>query len=297
MLRSLFVNVELVARYLTFKLLSYKSLEPLGRKFLFIYGYLRFIWVHRRIPGDGSDNFNDFLFRVRVSGVLREPMRKMVTDKVLAKDYIAMRLGINYTVPTVAVLDTDEAVKNYQPKFFPFVLKPSHSSGRIIIINNSSEYNENLRYVLAWLNHDYFFSSLEENYRGLVGRVLVEPFISSEFYLEGSIHCLQGIPKIITLIDRFSPTKSRESFNVNFQALNVALGCPYQPFVIDRPVFWQDLLNASTKIAREFAYIRIDFYASHDAFLIGELTNLPAGSYGRFSSLDGAERFSAAFLN
>ena len=297
MLRPLFAFADLLARYLTFRLMSYRALEPLGRRFLFIYAYLRFIWVHRRVPRDKRDHFNDFLFRVRVSGVLREPLRKAITDKILAKEYIAQRLGQNYTVPTVVVLDTDEEVRNYHSNCFPLVLKPSHSSGRILIVNNINEYYANLKYLSDWLKHDYFFQSLEENYRGLVGRVLAEPFISAEFFLEGSIHCRQGMPKIVTFIDRFNPSKSRESFDVNFQALNVALGCPYQPLALDRPVFWQDLLNAATKLANDFAYIRIDFYASRDAFLIGELTNLPAGSYGRFSSLDGADRFSAAFFN
>ena len=42
-------------------------------------------------------------------------------------------------------------------------------------------------------------------------------------------------------------------------------------------VFMSVLKKTALIIAKDLNYIRVDFYASNQKFLLGELTNLPAG--------------------
>lgn len=56
------------------------------------------------------------------------------------------------------------------------------------------------------------------------------------------------------------------------------------------------LLAKAEILASDFDYIRLDFYASNDRFVFGELTNLPGGGLARFSSRDGEKRFDQAWF-
>ena len=255
-----------------------------------------FLVNHRRLPGKPRHGFNDFLFQQKTSATLGEPLRRRVTDKEYGKSYIEARLGTGRTIGTVAVLRSATEIDGFQPDLFPVVVKPTHSSGRWIVVHDHAAYLAAVPEMKKWLKHCYFQSSLELNYRGLEKKVIVESYLSTDFHFEGSIHCRDGRPKVISVIDRFSTDQRRASLDAQWQPLHVALGKPYRP--MDPPVLpYRDrLLEEAAILGEPFDYIRIDFYGSTDAFVFGELTNLPAGGLGRFDPPEGASRFNTAFF-
>lgn len=265
-------------------------------RLFFTYHWLTFTYRHRRTPQKISSGFNDFLFRRKVSGVLRQTLARQVTDKELGKHYIASRLGAGLTIETLVVCSSRTELDAFQPPAYPVVVKPTHSSGRICVAHSQQEYLNALPQLHGWMQHDYFSDTLEENYAGLAKKVIAEPYLCPAMYLEGSIHCRNGLVRIISVIDRFDPDKRRASFDRNWQELHVALGQPYLPLALSRPQFMDALLAKAEILASEFAYIRLDFYASNDRFIFGELTNLPGGGLARFSSIEGEKRFDKAWF-
>jgi hypothetical protein len=260
-----------------------------------------FHWIcfavrHKRAPRHANHSFNDFLFQLKTSSELSSPLRQYVTDKEHGKTYITSTLGAGSTIETLAVIRSRSDLDNFSPKDFPAVFKPTHSSGRIAFIESLSDYALAKPMLRSWFDHDYFATTLERNYQGLDPKIIVEPYISKDMRFEGSIHCRHGAAKVISLIDRFDADKRRASFDRSWRPLHVALGQPYHALEIDVPRYAAALLAATEKIAREFTYVRIDFYASDDTFLFGELTNLPGGGLAKFSSKAGEQRFSDAVL-
>lgn len=270
--------------------------SSLYKKSAYAYHWLTFLYRHKRLPRQDADNFNDFLFRIKTDGTLRQPLRTQVSDKELGKQYIASRIGEGWTVDTLAVLRTHQEIDRFQPASFPLVMKPTCSSGSILFIQSREEYLASIPTLHHWMGQDHFTRTLEENYSGLERKIIVEPYLDKDYFLEGSIHCREGAVKIISIIDRFDKEKRRESFDRHWQPLRVALGQPYKALDLGRPAFLADLIAKAEAIAREFAFIRVDFYASTDRFLFGELTNLPGGGLARFSSIDGERRFSQTFF-
>jgi hypothetical protein len=65
---------------------------------------------------------------------------------------------------------------------------------------------------------------------------------------------------------------------------------------LPRPRYLDALLADAEALSAAFDCLRVDFYASDSDYVFGELTNLPAGGLGRFSSPDGAQRFTRAFF-
>lgn len=260
------------------------------------YHTLFFLYRHHRYPVPGLARFNDFQFGRKISGCLRDSLKRRVTDKALGKHFIAEHLGPDRTIATLAVLPDAQSVVRHIPAQFPIVIKPTHSSNRMRVISSQADYEQAIPLMLKWLQHDFFLQELEENYQQLSRKIIVEPFLDPAYFLEGSIHCREGRAKIVSVIDRFDPQKRRESFNRNWHPLCVALGQPYKALALSRPAFLENLLRDAETLAQDFDFIRIDFYASQQGYLFGELTNLPGGALACFSSLEGEQRFNQAFF-
>ncbi len=254
----------------------------------------QFVAAHHRLPIRPARLFNDFLFQVKSGSQLESSLRRRVSDKEYCKLYTEEKLGTGTTTPTIHVLRSEDEVEQYRPSAFPCVIKPTNSSGRVVIARSEKEYSEALARIKNWFHEDYFLSDLEKNYATLERKVIFEEYIDDSFSLEGSVHCLSGEPKLVSLIDRY--TKARQTFDIDGTPLGVSLFYPLQEF---EPASWDflpDLLRQSRIVSAEFTYIRVDFFTDTKRVLFGELTNLPAGGIGRFYPTDGEKIFSEVFF-
>lgn len=254
----------------------------------------QFVVAHHRLPIRPARLFNDFLFQVKSGAELESSLRRRVTDKEYCKMYTEERLGAGTTTPTICVLRTADEVERYRPPRFPCVIKPTNSSERMIVARSEKEYIAALPRIKNWFHEDYFLSDLEKNYATLERKVIVEEYIDDAFLLEGSVHCLKGEPKLVSLIDRY--TKARQTFDIDRTSLGVSLYYPLQEF---EPVSWDflpGLLSQSRILSAEFEYIRVDFFTDTKRVIFGELTNLPASGTGRFYPPDGEKKFSEVFF-
>ena len=242
------------------------------------YYFFRFIHCFKCFPGK-KNSFKNFLYDLKVGKYLRHPLRRQITSKLQGKEYIRNRVGAKNLIKTIKVLISNDEIDKFVPKKFPIVIKPDHSSGRYAVVKSLDEYGRLKNQLKEWLLHDYFRVSLEENYYELDKKIIVENYISDEYYLEGSIHCLNGEIKVISLIDRFDKDKKRESFSGDMNSLELSIGFPFIKMSVDKNelAFMAELKNAALTITKDINYIRVDFYASKQKFLLGELTNLPAG--------------------
>ncbi|MCX7287678.1 MAG: ATP-grasp fold amidoligase family protein [Rhodobacterales bacterium] len=238
--------------------------------------------------------FNDFLYALKVGDELENPLRRTITDKALAKDYILSRLGAGRTVPTLAVLETPKAIAAFRPDAYPVAVKPTHSSGKMIRIGSDADWQAAEPVIAAWLTHDFFTRSLERNYAGLAKRVIVEPWLDESLLFEGSVHCRAGVPKVVSMIERYS--KKRQSFSTDRTPLGVSLGFPTTDFHLDEWIFFEPLLKDAAILSAELSYIRLDFYTDGRRVVFGEMTNLPAAGLGQFHPAGGEEIFSAVFF-
>ena len=262
---------------------------------LYLRHLFQFLAVHERLPIRPNTLFNDFLFQLKTSSELGSPLRTFITDKEFGKIYVEKKLGAGTTPATLCVLRTPEKVDTYLPATYPIVIKPTHSCGKIVVVFSESDYHKARTQIKDWLNQDYFLRDLERNYAKLEKKIIVEQYIDDTFAIEGSVHCLSGEPKIVSLIDR--KTKARQSFDTNKSPLGVSLAYPLKEFEPKDWGFLNSLLKSSRILSGEFSYIRIDFYTDGERVLLGELTNLPAGGGGKFFPAGGEKKFSEVFFN
>ena len=282
-------------KQLAIKLYHMRAPSLMFEPVLYLRHLFQFLAVYRRLPIRPNTLFNDFLFQLKASSELGSPLRTLITDKELAKLYVEKKLGAGTTSATLCVLRTPEEVETYLPTTYPVVIKPTHSCGRIVFVFSESDYRKAKTQIKDWLTQDYFLRDLERNYAKLERKIIVENYIDDTFAMEGSVHCLSGEPKIISLIDR--KTKERQSFDTNKCALGVSLVYPLKEFEPKTWGFLNSLLKGSRILSGEFSYVRVDFYTDGERVLFGELTNLPAGGAGQFFPAGGEKKFSEVFFS
>jgi hypothetical protein len=266
----------------------------LARRVLAVQCWLDMLHSFRRAPNRPDVLFNDYLYALKVGPRLETPLMRRLTDKAEVKTYIEERLGPGRTIPTLAVLGSAQAISDYVPPVFPVAVKPTAASGRLLRIGSVEEWAAARAQITSWLGIDYFALHLERHYAGLVQQVIVEPWLEAAFCLEGTVHCRNGVPKAVTVIDRIS--RARQIYTPEGRPLGVSFIYPLTDFDLDDWGFFQPLLRDCALLSAGLDYIRVDCYSDGKRLIYGELTCLPGGATGRFHPENGEEVFSAVFF-
>lgn len=269
----------------TFRQFVYDAIEhfiPYGRFGDKIFAYYLFYRCHGRLPINEM-RFNDVLFRFKVSDQILDPACTFTTDKEFVKLYVKSILGEKYNVPTLAILHTEEEINNYD---FPSncVLKPTHSSQRVIVRKNGSEIDYDK--CREWLSHNYYYASREANYRYLSPKIIVEPLLyNGVLVTDYKIFCFNGQAKcILFLSDRFGENASKTLFDTEWNPIPIQYDSHPSDTTAEKPHNLPEMIEAAEKLSGQFDFVRVDLYSGEDHIYVGELTHCHMSAMKRFSS-------------
>lgn len=266
-----------------------KTIESLPKTETFdnLIALLFFLRVHRRLPKPRGGGLNDCLYYLKTTGELSDPLRVLVSDKELVKDYVAKKVGDEYNVPTLGVVRSFEEALTYD---FPAdcVIKPTHMSGPVQFRKHGApvDFDE----IRQWFATNYYHFGRESNYRELRPKLIVEPYIFGETGPEDfKILCVRGEPKLIQVdIDRYG-THTRNVYTPDWQI---------QPFVntyplgkgVPRPKMLDEMLRIASALSEDFNLMRVDVYTDDQSVLVGELTNCHGNATERYLPAPGDEQ-------
>ena len=224
-----------------------------------MYGRYNFRRRLGRYPESPPKRFNDHLFAFKTSGAGYDPLVQFVTDKEYAKLYISFVLGKEYVIRTYRILRSKDELKEYRPDRFPCVLKPTHSSGQVLICTDASTDLDRKR-LDGWFDTDYYKSSREHNYRYLVPKIIVEGYFSPDGRTVPSdykVFCIRGVPKFIQVdSDRFSG-HTRNLYDTSWARIPATLQYPGRDDDDPRPMLLDDMLSAARRLSAPFPFLLI----------------------------------------
>ena len=210
-------------------------------------------------------------------------MIQFVTDKEYAKSYFSNVLGEDYVLETYHILRNPEEVRKFVPDRFPCVIKPTHTSGRVIFCLSPSaciEYTE----LEKWLKINHYSRTREKNYRYLKPKIIVEEFFSEEGERipdDYKIFCFNGVPKIIQVdSDRFSG-HTRNLYDTSWNRIPAIYAFPNREKDDPKPELLGEMLRVARELSAAFRFVRVDLYATKTELKAGELTFCPESAMGR----------------
>ena len=213
------------------------------------------------------------------------PLKTELSDKHLAKQWVANKIGDEYLIPTLGVWDRFEEI-DFTKLPEKFVLKATHSSGMNIIVPDKStlDYADAKKKFDIWLKRNLGYHSLELNYINIKPRIIAEEYLenSGGNLFDYKIWCYHGVPKYIHYIGERANNETKEIF---FDTSWTKLSCnsgTYPPFTteIPKPVRLNELLEIASMLAKGFTFVRVDFYVlNNGSFKFGEMTFYPGSGY------------------
>lgn len=253
-----------------------------------VYKRLRY-WPNYRNPRTFNEHF--LREKIRFSGDIE--LAKTLTDKIDIKLWLKNNGFGDYVIPTYLEVDNVNELKDRQlPR--RCILKPAHSSGDLIILNDNRPRTLNsdeLRRIKKWLHEDYYRRGREPNYKRLKPRVVVEELLldeSGQPPKDYKIECAAGHPFMIQVdIDRFIG-HVRQLYTADWQLLPYCTSFPQYPAPLPCPAQLDLALSIARKLSQPFRLCRVDLYFIGDNELkIGEVTFYPANCAETFMPSSG----------
>ena len=212
------------------------------------------------------------------------PIKTMLADKYLVRDWVAERIGEQYLIPLLGVWDSfDEIDFDALPE--QFVLKCNHGSGYNLIVKNKSELNldEVRRKVNAWLAEDFSFrAGFELHYSPIPRKIIAEKYIENLSVEEGKADlvdykfwCFEGKTKYVALISgRGNQGGATMAFyDSDWNKQNFTSGFPLSTTTAVRPDNLEEMIAVAEKLAADFNHVRVDLYRMDDGRIyFGEMT-------------------------
>ncbi len=223
------------------------------------------------------------------------PDLSKVVCKYNFKQYIAEKIGSEYTIDLLGVYSTIEEIDwNALPN--QFVLK-SNSSGdgvgvKIIRDKSACDIDELKKEMAEWLKpRQTLINSFCRAYYDVTPLIVAEKYVEQE---NGQLYdykffCFNGKPEFAYVaIDHFSeegklgePSKI-SCYSLDWERMDVRYGNHKQNNV-PAPKRLKDMIEISEKLSREFPFVRVDFFEVNDDIFVSELTFYPGGGFAQLS--------------
>ena len=219
-------------------------------------------------------------------------LKTKLADKYLVRKWIKNKIGEKYLIPLLGCWKNFDDI-NFDKLPNKFVLKCNHGSGYNIIVTDKSKLNiaEAREKINKWMSENYALIGFEWHYSGIPRKIIaeeyVEPSLSS---IEIQALCFNGQVKLISY-ETIKDVKilRRCLFDKNWQPVNFKMSPNhYNSFttIPKKPHCYQEFIDISEKLAKNFYHVRIDFIICNEKLLFREMTFTHGNGLSTYEPID-----------
>jgi hypothetical protein len=229
----------------------------------------------------------------------RDPALVTLADKVAMREHLTRTLGPGYTVPLLGMWQHASEVPLAQLPY-PLVLKPSHLSGRVLLLDAHRPLDEQRlrRRMHAWLRRDHSHVNREWFYAQVPHRVIAEPMLhdgGGHVPQDLKAYVIGGRVRYFQVDDGRFERPTRNLYGPDWRMLPVRTSLPrHAPD--PAPAALARMVEIAEQVAAPFEILRVDFYLQGDRVLIGELTSTPGAGFGRYYPREFGEQLAAHWV-
>lgn len=223
----------------------------------------------------------------------RKPEYTQMVDKVLAKDYVANKIGKQYIVPTLGVWNHfDEIDFDTLPN--QFVLKTNHSGGStgVVICKDKLHFDRKdaRRKLEQSLKTDVSKTHVEWPYRNIERKILAEAYLGDDI-TDYKFYCFNGVADVVLLCTERSTGDTKFYFfdkEWNLRRLNKRGKEAPKDFTLPMPKGMTEMFEIADTLSEGIPFARVDLYNIDGTIYFGEITLYPASGYdsNRLSEAD-----------
>lgn len=210
---------------------------------------------------------------------------RQLSDKYAVRAHVVDTVGEECLVKLLWHGDNAQAIP-FDRLPTQYVIKPSHASGKVLIVRDEVDREEIIRTVSGWLASDYYWDGREGQYYGISPRIVIEEYLANEDGtppLDYKFYCFNGTPEHILVRNHahdISPI-----FDTTWNLLDLSnsykenVARPWVP----KPANLNEMLELAAKLSQGFGFVRVDFYNVKGRVYFSELTFTPAGGLIKYT--------------
>jgi hypothetical protein len=225
----------------------------------------------------------------------RNPLHTLCADKFAVREYVKEKIGGQYLIPLVFYTENPADITSENIPDFPCAIKTNHDSSGVIIVKDKSRIDwQNVQNTLAEsLRKNYYHSSREWQYKNIKPCILVEKLLQdNNFKIPSDLkfHCFNGSLAFIQEdIDRYGNHR-RNIYHPDWDFIDCQWSYKNKNG-IEKPDMLHEMTLLAETLAKEFIYVRVDFYNLGSEIYFGELTFHPASGFKSFTPSEWDRKF------
>jgi TupA-like ATPgrasp len=243
---------------------------------------LEFLYFHHRFPR--LDHPRTFCEKIAHRKLFdRNPLMPELSDKILAKEYVARELGPEWVIPNVWSGERlpPRAERCWQ---IPYVLKANHGSAwnYFVLSEADQDWDAIEARAAEWLNMTYGRHAVEWLYTQIKPRLLVEPFVGMRGVAPADYKFFVfGGRTIYIQVDLGRLQTHRQLFyDVHWKRQRFEYMCPWTEEEVEPPQSLGAMIEAANHLGAPFPFARVDLYELDGKPRFGEMTFYPnSGRY------------------
>lgn len=225
--------------------------------------------------------FNEKLQWLKLN--VHSSLHTQCSDKYEARFYIEKIIGKKYLIPLCyQSYELNDLIYDNLPDF-PCVIKTNQDCGGLIFIRNKENFDwrKSKAFLNQRISNNHYYYSREWQYKNIKPCIIVEKMLLNNdgtIPFDYKVYCFNGKAKMIAVDqDRDKSTKARNWYDVNWRKHDIFWNTNGDDRVLEKPLFLDKMLRLSEKLAKEFYFLRVDWYELNNHLFIGELTLHPGG--------------------
>lgn len=217
----------------------------------------------------------------------------MVADKCRVREYLIDNFGEEFVVPIVQKFESWKDVTIETIPEYPCIIKCNSGSGTWKIIRNKNDIDiKKLRKECKlWMNTNYYYDCLEWQYKNIKPCLLIEKLLLDKngcLPEDIKLHYFNGkLEFIYCVVDR-EGKNYRVFFSPEWEQLPFQYtGKKKYKDIHDRiekepPKNLDKMIAFGNEIAKNFEYVRVDYYEIEDRMYFSEITLFHGGGFNNF---------------
>ena len=212
----------------------------------------------------------------------RTPLMTQCADKYKIRFYLRDKGYADFSPTLYQVCDRFEEI-DFDALPESFAIKCNNGSGTNIFVKNKAEMDKDsiAAEVATWKEVKTICTGREWAYQDIEPKIVIEELlVSHDGTQKDSLNdykflCFNGEVKALW-VDLGRHTDHRRNFyDLEWNQLDVVSDCPVTEEPVPKPYGLERMIEVASGIAKDFPFVRVDFYSVNQKLYIGELTFYP----------------------
>lgn len=212
----------------------------------------------------------------------RKTIYTTLADKFAVREWLKERFGDQYLIPLLYRTDNWKDIKPENLPDCPFILKSNSGSDAYFIVKDKdkADWNRIRKACRCWLNTNNYYITQEWQYKNIKNMIVVEKLLEDRNHRipnDYKLNFLNGkLEFIYCSIDR-EGKNYRRIYSPDWELLPFSWCDDHHNLEgnldgIERPKNFQKMKEFGEIIAKDFKYVRVDYYDVDGKLYFGEIT-------------------------